>query len=1180
MAKKITNSVQPDSSFFGSSWPDDFAIPESLSTAGWTVQAPGYQQQTFLGASIMNFSMNGGYGDSSSTLSVDLIVDEYNKSDEKCLGDGDDVYHNGVRDEFRPPFVGSPVFFKFGKERSSVKEAFDHAIDDLIKGSAEACKPDESEGTAVTNANLVNLTSLSNDQLYDLEKGTTTSKNKDGRACGITFGGILQSYTQNRSSNGNPLYSVQVTDPREILSNVKIILNNYTGSIHDNDNLMNVYGFLEYEAPCSWTDGKDTNPVTRTINKDGTVEFSGDDTLETGNDPQAAGGGPPAKFPMTGKGFSRRSEQGIPFYRVGQAIQALVGYGGELPKEYKEPKFFNTINFRGFKYIVDLTGLPALPDFYYLDFDEMSLLELALELCDVMNRDLFVTLLPIVDNPYCEFLFNHNNRAMNEEQDESGEELEFYAGIIRCDAIDRSKQQDVGSIKSYLDDLEKQKIYVENRDVGFEVSNIVTDKFIAGAQTSDMYFFSTMEDRDTETPASLGEQYNLDTMLSQQVIPYYGTFGNNVCTIPKGFGSYQQILLDARHLNANGVGAFYVTTEMELRCALASFSKWKEFLMQYNDVYMESTEEDDIMQTSILSTTPASKVTLPPGLDEMPVISQNYEVTVPRSLWPCKSFGEDDQFDDNGLPRSPCNPPYGYPLYYKRATQIGIPEGGLTNISYTWNSQIMPALAQLKNLDPNTEKFTTTLDSILERLNELHNTKDPDTGDTPPLLGKIIEKIEEIAAAPVKDLDFDILFDEVSNISDKFNSIPRTARKATENAQRVHDFLKSIASECLGKKYLVKLPRKTYDGYDAKHIHTGGGDAAQPKMKQGPYGFEPLPQGKDMSEISYKINRIASQATLSSFLKYDTSDACTNENGAFKSNYNPFTNTIETNYIPETQGGFFTRNVFKDIYDEDGRNRAISEGGDLPKGVKQLLIPSILSNFTNSNGRFSAYVRFDNSQNLSFDGISQDDLNQAVIDGDTFVPDAAYKLDNLNESNTDFTRFYNPNDNEDKDKDKPKDKPLQKQVAFLKCTVDQNVYYAPQIEEVDLKVGGIKTREDRLVTLPKQVLDPETDKLVYTHGYVLLNHLPEPEMTGSAKRYDFKRMDQPNDGDDEDVLALLPKTFKGVVDSSLEHITEENEAYALITLPGRIVPTVDARFRDGTFQKFEKSKTFFNFRCC
>ena len=42
-------------------------------------------------------------------------------------------------------------------------------------------------------------------------------------------------------------------------------------------------------------------------------------------------------------------------------------------------------------------------------------------------------------------------------------------------------------------------------------------------------------------------------------------------------------------------------------------------------------------------------------------------------------------------------------------------------------------------------------------------------------------------------------------------------------------------------------------------------------------GFEPLPQGKDMSEISYKINRTASQATLSSFLKYDTSDACTNE---------------------------------------------------------------------------------------------------------------------------------------------------------------------------------------------------------------------------------------------------------------------------------------------------------------
>ena len=96
-SKDITNSIQPDHGFFGDSWPSDFAIPRSLSTGGWTTQSPGFEQQTFLGASITSFSMNGAYGDSSSTLSVDLVVDEFNKSDETGFGLGDDVYHNGER---------------------------------------------------------------------------------------------------------------------------------------------------------------------------------------------------------------------------------------------------------------------------------------------------------------------------------------------------------------------------------------------------------------------------------------------------------------------------------------------------------------------------------------------------------------------------------------------------------------------------------------------------------------------------------------------------------------------------------------------------------------------------------------------------------------------------------------------------------------------------------------------------------------------------------------------------------------------------------------------------------------------------------------------------------------------------------------------------------------------------
>ena len=62
----------------------------SLSDAAWTEGNEGLPQQTFLGASIRSFSLNAGFGDTASTLSVELVNDEYNISDLTELGSGDD----------------------------------------------------------------------------------------------------------------------------------------------------------------------------------------------------------------------------------------------------------------------------------------------------------------------------------------------------------------------------------------------------------------------------------------------------------------------------------------------------------------------------------------------------------------------------------------------------------------------------------------------------------------------------------------------------------------------------------------------------------------------------------------------------------------------------------------------------------------------------------------------------------------------------------------------------------------------------------------------------------------------------------------------------------------------------------------------------------------------------------
>ena len=131
MKKMATNSIVEGSGLYLLDWPSSGSIPTSYSAGGWTYENEGYAQQTFLGASIKNFSIKGGFGGGSSSVSISLVEDKYNQSDSKSYGLGDDVYHNGARDSFAPPVVGSPVFFKFGKHMATVPEAFTATLDIL-----------------------------------------------------------------------------------------------------------------------------------------------------------------------------------------------------------------------------------------------------------------------------------------------------------------------------------------------------------------------------------------------------------------------------------------------------------------------------------------------------------------------------------------------------------------------------------------------------------------------------------------------------------------------------------------------------------------------------------------------------------------------------------------------------------------------------------------------------------------------------------------------------------------------------------------------------------------------------------------------------------------------------------------------------------------------------------------
>lgn len=1176
------SSINPASGYFSNSWPASGAIPQSFSAGGWTLYSRGIKQQTFLGASIRSFSMNGGFGDNSSNLSVELVNDEYNVSDQTAAGLGDDIYHSGnltpLRgDNFNPPPVGSPVYFKFGENFATIEEAYKQTYDDLNEILYTPPIFPTGGGTydinnfrSLPNNSYVNL---ENNEIVDLSSYLNDSNFK-GRNH-LVFGGILQSYVQNRGPGGNPLYSVQVIDPREILSNVTLILNNYAGTTYNNNNLLNIYGFLEYNPSQTTRDLIKNNLTFESILKKTVVIanqnvsgvlYSGDDTRKKQADisrlpPPRNATSIPNEFPLTGTGFSRRSDAGIPYYRVKQAVNALMGYNGALPKEYIDQGFGGKINFRGFNYVVDFGTLPDLPGLYYLDFDEINLLDLCLEICDVVSRDLFVTLLPVIDHPRCDF-FNAWNNALTTPQAFAASGI---AGIIRIDSIDRSTQPEYGSIKKYIDSLATSGIFTENQDLGFELSNITTDKFIVGAQEVENYFFTTLFDRDTNDALlrlggsssaarlSRADKWKLETSFNQQLLPYYGLLGERAVTIPKGFGAYQQILLDTTGLNANGVGAYYVTTEMELRCALISFDRWKEFLMQYNDIYMESVELNDTAEAAGLRLAVAPANNPPPPQR----LSNNYAVTVPRSIF--ETFALECYSDDN-LPKSPCNPPYGYPLYYKRATKIGLPEGGLTQISsrlsYLVSNYNLLASADQSN-------YRAILLSEWSRLAEAS-----DLGELSAFEKTYLNQITNALENPNDDENIEqavLLLEEfLDKTKEIFNILPKIAKKNNENAMKVYEFVRKVAEECMGKKFLIKIPKSTNLFYNLDVVMNGQ------EYSSGPFGFKPRPNnaipnyensGQFLTDITNKrvnFKRAATQTNLADL------QACLNSGvpeffqGSLKVNYNPIASKHEFNYTPVNDGGFFDFDLYSNLLSTSTVLQLKGSGYRyLPSGVQRALIPIDLTNFIN-NGRINPYVRFNHSQHLSFENLRSEDfvIEEKTVNGR--IPNLAEDLDNI-KGNVEFSFEDLLNRDEDNYRENPPE-----QIAFVKCQVDEKLYMSPKVLNKTLHVHARTVKEKRLNQKPRKIYDPCKDEYLDSFSFYKSHFVPEK--TVSTQGVDVSGI-HIGDGGSYSVLGFRAKKDEDVLKSFIIATSDldldTNNVYALITLPGMIIPTKDARFRDG-----------------
>lgn len=154
------------------------------------------------------------------------------------------------------------------------------------------------------------------------------------KAGDFAFGGILQGWTANQGSSGYT-FSVDIADPRSILSNTVVIIDSYIGPPAQAINYFNVYNYIEGQV------------------------------LQ----------GNCAVF-----GNSRSNDRGMPYSNIVLALQQM------------NPTIYSST---GYQFIINFNSFPQnLPLYYKIPGPSVTLLELLEQVCEVLGYEFYVDLLP------------------------------------------------------------------------------------------------------------------------------------------------------------------------------------------------------------------------------------------------------------------------------------------------------------------------------------------------------------------------------------------------------------------------------------------------------------------------------------------------------------------------------------------------------------------------------------------------------------------------------------------------------------------------------------------------------------------------------------------------------------------------------------------------------------------
>lgn len=306
------------------------------------------------------------------------------------------------------------------------------------------------------------------------------------------FLGLLDRYTTSYSSSGYPTYSVHLSNGIFLLQGTKLILNNFYGNTNSVPNLVNVFGYLE-----------------------NTFGFGG----------------------------SEVNSAGISWYKVFTAINTIINtsagtvYGG-------------CIKHKTFKYGIDLSLLPVIPNSYRINSESISLIEFIEEICEAGGHDFFIKL----------------EHLTQQEQQSTGLDAKF-----KVYTVSRLNEPVPGEIQNFVDSTQ----CVTQKEIGQEVRKDANSKFVIGANVEQMWFVYPT------TSGSISSGISQNEYAGYSILPYVGNDkdGNYIIGHTREEQPDEYYFdIDIRDVAHPELGDTYETCVSELRAAKKGRDSWELFL--------------------------------------------------------------------------------------------------------------------------------------------------------------------------------------------------------------------------------------------------------------------------------------------------------------------------------------------------------------------------------------------------------------------------------------------------------------------------------------------------------------------------------------------------------------------------------------------------------------------------